>query len=76
MMPFQRARVAESRVRNKSSNGPLRAVNQGGTADHSINEDFDSSLAEKRFSVRGVFCLPSNRRSLDRRVDPKEVRKP
>ena len=25
MMPLQRARVAESRVRNKSSNGPLRA---------------------------------------------------
>ena len=24
MMPLQRARVAESRVRNKSSNGPLR----------------------------------------------------
>ena len=25
MMPFQRARVAESRVRNKLSNGPRRA---------------------------------------------------
>ena len=25
MMPLQRARVAESRVRNKLSNGPLRA---------------------------------------------------
>ena len=25
MMPFKRARVAESRVRNKSSNGPRRA---------------------------------------------------
>ena len=24
MMPVQRTRVAESRVRNKSSNGPLR----------------------------------------------------
>ena len=29
MMPFQRARVAESRVRNKSSNGPLRAQSNG-----------------------------------------------
>lgn len=47
-------------------------MNQGGTADHSINEDFDSSLAEKRFSARGVFCLPSNRRSLDRGIDPKQ----
>ena len=35
-------------------------MNQGGTADHSINEDFDSSLAEKRFSVRGVFFIPIN----------------
>ena len=25
MMPVQRTRIAESRVRNKSSNGPLRA---------------------------------------------------
>ena len=30
MMPVQRARAAESRVRNKLSNGPLRAQSNGG----------------------------------------------
>ena len=29
MMPVQRTRVAESRVRNKSSNGPLRVQSNG-----------------------------------------------
>ena len=29
MMPAQRARSAENRVRNKSSNGPLRAQSKG-----------------------------------------------
>lgn len=36
MMPVQRTRVAESRVRNKSSNGPLRVQSNAQNAAQSI----------------------------------------
>ena len=36
MMPVQRTRVAESRVRNKSSNGPLRVQSNAQHAAQSI----------------------------------------
>ena len=36
MMPVQRTRVAESRVRNKSSNGPLRVQSNAQRAAQSI----------------------------------------
>ena len=37
MMPIQRARGAESRVRNKLSNGPLRAQSNAGVpAEYSV----------------------------------------
>ncbi len=35
MMPLQRARGAESRVRNKLSNGPLRAQSNGSFPEYS-----------------------------------------
>lgn len=35
MMPLQRACVAESQVRNKSSNGPLRVQGNAGAAKYS-----------------------------------------
>lgn len=35
MMPLQRARGAESRVRNKLSNGPLRVQSNGGFPEYS-----------------------------------------
>ncbi len=49
MMPLKRARVAESRVRNKSSNGPRRAQSK---------EEVPSILRRTiGVSYRGYACI-------------------
>ena len=45
MMPSQRARIAESRVRNKLSNGPLRAQsNAAPDSSSSLEGNFDAAV--------------------------------
>ena len=54
MMPLQRARVAESRVRNKLSNGPLRAQS------NVIITEYSATL-QADVICRGSACIPFER---------------
>ena len=56
MMPLQRARGAESRVRNKLSNGPPRAQSNGHTLYFTIN-----NIGDKQSRV---FCDVGGMRQL------------
>ena len=66
MMPLQRARGAESRVRNKLSNGPLRAQSNG------FFTDPEYSATSGDVTCRGYFQYPDKR--TDRSVNSRWYR--
>ena len=70
MMPLQRARAAENRVRNKLSNGPLRVQSNGEPA-------FQSILQRVTYvSCRGYVRIPQSVRVAQIKVAPRIIIRP
>ena len=60
MMPLQRVRVAESRMRNKLANGPLRVQSNGCFPEYSATCGHTSVAGDMLVSYRAHGSVPVN----------------